>query len=137
MTSSSSQFTTSLPRGLYTTRSWFTYSRTTPAYLSTILWRGTPTATESLLIYQQTILRSGWRLSPTILNTAERCYHSVVHTLSLRREVINPRRACAARVTVVVLCVCLSVCLRLFRHHRQRYGMKAIRKASVLQALEN
>ena len=24
---------------------------------------------------------------------------------------INPRRACAARVTVVVLCVCLSVCL--------------------------
>ena len=23
---------------------------------------------------------------------------------------INPRRACAARVTVVVLCVCLSVC---------------------------
>ena len=25
--------------------------------------------------------------------------------------VINPRRACAARVTVVGLCVCLSVCL--------------------------
>ena len=25
--------------------------------------------------------------------------------------VINPRRACAARVIVVVLCVCLSVCL--------------------------
>ena len=25
--------------------------------------------------------------------------------------VINPRRACAARVTVVVLCVCLSICL--------------------------
>ena len=25
--------------------------------------------------------------------------------------VINPRRACAARVTVVVLCVCLFVCL--------------------------
>ena len=24
---------------------------------------------------------------------------------------INPRRACAARVTVVVLCVCLSVCM--------------------------
>ena len=24
---------------------------------------------------------------------------------------INPRRACAARVTVVVLCVCLFVCL--------------------------
>ena len=26
-------------------------------------------------------------------------------------SVINPRRACAARVTVVGLCVCLSVCL--------------------------
>ena len=26
-------------------------------------------------------------------------------------DLINPRRACAARVTVVVLCVCLSVCL--------------------------
>ena len=25
--------------------------------------------------------------------------------------IINPRRACAARVTVVVLCGCLSVCL--------------------------
>ena len=24
---------------------------------------------------------------------------------------INPRRACAARVTVVILCVCLAVCL--------------------------
>ena len=28
-----------------------------------------------------------------------------------RISIINPRRACAARVTVVVLCVCLSVCL--------------------------
>ena len=27
--------------------------------------------------------------------------------------VINPRRACAARVTVLGLCVCLSVCLGL------------------------
>ena len=25
--------------------------------------------------------------------------------------IINPRRACAARVTVAVLCVCVSVCL--------------------------
>ena len=25
--------------------------------------------------------------------------------------IINPRRACPARVTVVVLCVCLFVCL--------------------------
>ena len=26
------------------------------------------------------------------------------------KEVVNPRRACAARVTVVVVCVCVSVC---------------------------
>ena len=31
-------------------------------------------------------------------------------------ELINPRRACAARVTVVVLCVCLSVCLSVKSH---------------------
>ena len=36
-------------------------------------------------------------------------------------DIINPRRACAARVTVVVLSVCLSVCVcvcrRLFWHY--------------------
>ena len=32
------------------------------------------------------------------------------------RFFINPRRACAARVTVVVLCVCLSVCLSVKSH---------------------
>ena len=30
-------------------------------------------------------------------------------------SVINPRRACAARVTVVVVFVCLSVCLSVMR----------------------
>ena len=42
------------------------------------------------------------------------CVISVKEEAVLVREVktiINPRRACAARVTVVVLCVCLSVCL--------------------------
>ena len=34
---------------------------------------------------------------------------SIASQLSLL--IVNPRRACAARVTVVVLCVCLSVCL--------------------------
>ena len=33
------------------------------------------------------------------------CAHSKVWSI------INPRRACAARATVVVLCVCLFVCL--------------------------
>ena len=43
--------------------------------------------------------------------------HSQLHRLQshaceyIRSLIINPRRACAARVTVVVLCVCLSVCL--------------------------
>ena len=31
---------------------------------------------------------------------------------------INPRRACAARVTVLVLCVCLSVCLSVSNYSR-------------------
>ena len=31
-------------------------------------------------------------------------------------SVINPRRACAARITVVVLCVCVSVCLSVCYH---------------------
>ena len=36
--------------------------------------------------------------------------------------IVNPRRACAARVTVVVLCVCVSVCLsvRLFVYYYSR-----------------
>ena len=37
--------------------------------------------------------------------------------------VVNPRRACAVRVTVVVLCVCLSVCQYLFSHYRLRGGL--------------
>ena len=55
--------------------------------------------------------------------------HSVHHTLSAShlRQLINPRRACAARVTVIVLCVCVSVCvsvcLRLFSDYRLRGGL--------------
>ena len=36
---------------------------------------------------------------------------------------INPRRACAARVTVVVLCVCVFVCPRLFSHYMLLGGL--------------
>ena len=42
------------------------------------------------------------------LNRRNQC---VSDTVSPKESIINPRRACAARVTVVVLCVCLSVCL--------------------------
>ena len=38
--------------------------------------------------------------------------------------IINPRRACAARVTVVVLCVCLSVCLSV-RDYSRTTGYEA------------
>ena len=39
------------------------------------------------------------------------------------QSIINPRRACVARVTVVVLCVCVSVCLRLISDYRLRGGL--------------
>ena len=35
--------------------------------------------------------------------------------LSRKCMVVNPRRACAARVTVVVPCVCVCVCVSCFR----------------------
>ena len=43
---------------------------------------------------------------------------------------INPRRACAARVTVVGLSVCVCVCRRLFWHYRLQGGLLAIPTAS-------
>ena len=36
-------------------------------------------------------------------------YNSLLITGFLRQLVVNPRRACAARVTVLGLCVCVSV----------------------------
>ena len=42
---------------------------------------------------------------PNLVSSA--FYNAIPNIPSL----INPRRACAARVTVVGLCVCLSVCL--------------------------
>ena len=54
-------------------------------------------------------------------------------------NLINPRRACAARVTVLGLSFCLSVCLsvrpsvryHLFWHYAQQGGQKAIPTGSV------
>ena len=43
-------------------------------------------------------------------NAITRCTGLAVRNLHID-SIINPRRACAARVTVVVLCVCPSVCL--------------------------
>ena len=49
---------------------------------------------------------------------------------------INPRRACTARVTVVGLSVCLCVCRRLFWHYRLRGDLLAIPAASELREPE-
>ena len=49
-------------------------------------------------------------------------------------KLINPRRACAARVTVchsVRPSVCLSVCYHVFCHYAQQGGQKAIPTGSV------
>ena len=51
--------------------------------------------------------------------------------------IINPRCACAARVTVVGLSVCLSVCRRLFWHYRLLGGLLAIPASSELCEPEN
>ena len=51
--------------------------------------------------------------------------------------IINPRCACAARVTVIVLSVCLSVCPDEISDYRLRGGLWAIPTASVPQGLEN
>ena len=49
----------------------------------------------------------------------------------MKTILINPRRACAARVTVVILSVCLSV-----RTKSRTTGYEAISTASVLQGQE-
>ena len=63
--------------------------------------------------------------------------------------VVNPRRACAASVTVLGLCVCLCVCvsvcvcvcvcvcLHLFSPYRDQAGSSAIPTALAQQGLEN
>ena len=39
----------------------------------------------------------------------QKVYLKMMHDIDV--AVINPQRACAARVTVVVLCVCMYVCM--------------------------
>ena len=40
---------------------------------------------------------------------------------------INPRRACAERVTVVVSCVCVSVCMYVYLSEHAILAVRAIR----------
>ena len=59
-------------------------------------------------------------------------HHMYRHTritkyiMHVNAGIINPRRACAARVTIVVLRVCLSVCLQLFSHYRLQGGYEQL-----------
>ena len=46
------------------------------------------------------------------------CDHKHFYCIKSSDNIINPRRACAARVTVVVSCVCLYVCMSV----RTRYS---------------
>ena len=55
-------------------------------------------------------LREGVASRGKVIALVQRGKHPGAYRLS-SREVINPRRACAARVTVVGLSVCLPVCL--------------------------
>ena len=50
---------------------------------------------------------------------------------------VNPLRTCAARVTVLGLCVCVAVCLSLFSYYIQATTQLMIPTAVVQQALEN
>ena len=53
------------------------------------------------------------RLAAIIAEKNNKLYSKTIHWLRCRLSfsLINPRRACADRATVVVSCVCLSVCL--------------------------
>ena len=59
--------------------------------------------------------QKGWSLNEhKVLATSTTDDSKSLHMISYGSQlVINPRRACAARVTVLGLCVCLSVCLLL------------------------
>ena len=53
-----------------------------------------------------------WNITKSVLNDISTAINFTVGKPPvLLWLIINPRRACAARVTVVGLCVCLSVCL--------------------------
>ena len=61
-------------------------------------------------------MESGWNLWVWLMGVVSRRWVWLVSVV-VRRYIIdiliiiNPRRACAERVTVVILCVCVYVCL--------------------------
>ena len=92
-----------------------------------------------------------WFITFCLLSSQSECGHQETsgHDWSLTTGIlyvlplvtfINPRRACAARVTVlgswVCLSVSLSVCYHVFCHHAQEIGQRAIVTGSVLHWLD-
>ena len=56
---------------------------------------------------------------------------------AVREAFINPRRACAARVTVVVLCVCMCVSVfSILPSHAFRHPMRGISGYSAENAVK-
>ena len=54
-----------------------------------------------------------WRIAESVLvlrATSEQCWKNLT-ILAHVRLIVNPRRACAKRVTVLAWCVCVCVCV--------------------------
>ena len=54
------------------------------------------------------------------------------HVLQAPPVVINPRRACAARVTVVVLCVCVSTTILALQAMSDNNSFSATRARKIM-----
>ena len=78
-----------------------------------------------ILYYEKLLILPTTVLEQTMNNLKQRVMKSTL--------VINPRRACAARVTVVVLCVCLSVCLFVSDYSRTTGYVAAYERYQQLQ----
>ena len=97
----------------------------------------------SLMIRKYTYLRKN-RVQIRKSRIWFRWVDSWCHVYGHETCIINPRRACAARVTVLSLCVCVSVCvsvclcvcLHLFSPYRDQAGSSAIPTALAQQGLE-
>ena len=59
-----------------------------------------------IMAYLAIVLTLPWRDGRHVCSK----YHGDTHTTMLVIVIINPRRACAARVTVVILCVRPLIC---------------------------
>ena len=83
----------------------------------------------TVIIHTCTRLKSGSKVQrPWVIFVQLLCYGMA--SIQWEKCFINPRRACAARVTVRPS-VCLSVCYHVFCHYAQQGGRKAIPTGSA------